>query len=224
MIKRTTLFVPIVALAFALSVIVVPQVVRAEEEDTAQTVAAEDTNERSEKLKQLRDAAAQKRQAALEKLQAQRQLMSDAQKEREAKRNENFKKACQNRHEAYKKRLANVKVRVERHIDTLDKIVLRVDTFVTDKNLTVPDYAALLADAKAKGELVDSVHAALKEKAEAFDCGNSPDEAKAALADFKDAFKQELDALHDYKMAVKDLIKAVKTVANPKQGDSDESN
>jgi len=219
--KHIKVLGPVVVMAFLLSFVAAPRLVFAHQNsDTHESDTAASDMPASEEAKRLelqRKAFEQQRQQSLQKAtelrQADLRKKSAAEQEQDKKKREAFAKGCEQRHENFGNRLGTIRSTVSKHVTTLDSIVTRVDAFKTSKNLTVSNYDALLADAKTKGQIVHDLQAVLKEKAAAFTCGSGPEEAKASLEAYKDAFQQEIDAFKAYKTSVKNLIAAVKTAA-----------
>lgn len=105
----------------------------------------------------------------------------------------------------------NVRDKAESIIDRFDRRVDKIKTFVTDNNLTVPNYDALLQDISTEKANTQQALDALKTAIAAFHCtdSNRRDEAaaiRAAAGDFKVAAKK-------YRQAVRALLEAVKAVA-----------
>ncbi|HSX17249.1 MAG TPA: hypothetical protein VLH86_04060 [Patescibacteria group bacterium] len=229
--KKNRLLIPLLAVAFAVAVFAVPQIARAENDatdssgDTSQS--SDDTSSDGDKTAAgRRTEAEQKRLEAVKAAQERRQeelsKKTAAEQERDKRKQEAFQKACENRRNSFETRLGNIDRHYTNHLATLDKITERVKTFKTDKNLTVANYDALVADVAAKRQAVVDLQATLKQQADAFTCGNDQTVAKANLQVYKDALRQEIDAMKAYRTSVKNLIVAVKTAAAAKEGTSND--
>lgn len=208
--------VPLVMLALLLAFAVVPSAVLAHEGETeSDDTAQQEADETTKKLEEQRREAAEKR--AEEAKEALSKLTENAK--------ERFKKACENRRESYKKRIENIAERSKKHVEVLDKIVERVKSFKEDKNLTVANYDALLEQVETKKLVVENLQETIKTQAEVeFNCerGATLEQVKA----FGDVLHQQIDALKEYKTAVKNLIVAVKTsvdATKTEEGDDNES-
>jgi|GEM_PF-2320031 len=179
--------------------------------DSPNRHAQEQAQEQLKKLQEQRsEAAKQRMEAAREKAKS-----SD---DTETKKNEAFKKACDNRADNFKNRLENIGSRAQTQQQKIDAIVQRVTAFKESKNLDVANYDALLADVNAKKQVVADLVTATQQAGQNFTCGATSDEAKANLATFKDALQQQINAMKDYRTAVKNLIVAVKTAAEAANG------
>lgn len=198
--------VPIILLVLLLGLSVAPRIVLAEDSSTeTDTHSQEQATEAAKKLEEARKEAAEKRAE---------QAKQDQEKETEAdkKAGEVFQKACENRREAFKTRLGNLSEHSQKVVEVMDKIVDRVEAFKTSKNLDVPNYDALVADVNAKKAVVHNLQNVAKADSDQdFNCDRS--HALERVQSFTDILHQQIDALKDYKTAIKNLIVAVKTAA-----------
>jgi|SRR3990167_5442880 len=108
--------------------------------------------------------------------------------------------------EAIMNRMAN---RGQRQIELFSTIATRVETFYTDKQLSVSNYEDLIADISTKKIAAQAAVDDLKDAIPDFQCDTSM--TRGAIANFKDEHKAMREALKAFKTAVKDLIVAVKT-------------
>ena len=169
-----------------------------------ETKAQEQQAEAAKKAAELQAEAAKK---------AEERLKQAAEKRAEAEKKiqEARQKACENRRESFKKRMEGVAERSKKRLEIFDKITERVEAFVKNKNLDVPNYDQLLADVQAKREALHDAHTVAKERADDFDCDKEA--GKTNVLSFKEALSGEIDAFKAYKEALKNLIKAVKAAA-----------
>jgi len=240
--KHARLFIPLLALAVLLAVAGGTHNARAlsgSDDGTASSNSSsgsgsgsdgtddgqEGSSDRIKQLAEQRKEAAEKRAAELKEAQEKRQAAlkqkSESEQEKDRQKQEKFRKACENRTGTFKTRLGNIDTRTQKQLDTMDKIVERVKTFKTNKNLTVDNYDALLADVAAKRQVVVDLHDVLKQQTTSFTCGDDQSQAQANVQTFKDALKQEIDAIKAYRTAIKNLIVAVKTAAQAQEGATD---
>jgi lysyl-tRNA synthetase class II len=166
--------------------------------------ATQDANELMQKLRQQRLDAEKQRLDGLKQ--------AEKNTERSEQRKEAFAKACQNRSNSFAKRMQDISSHAKKQAATLDTINDRLQAFVKDKNLTVPNYDTLLTAVQTQRKVVEDLSGTIVGNAGSFDC-TSNDTAKESLATFKDSLQQAIDALKTYKNDLKALIKAVKTAA-----------
>ena len=122
---------------------------------------------------------------------------------------------CQARQKTVQNIMTRMANRGQKHIEVFSKISDRVQSFYTNKGLSLSNYDALVADVAAKKTAAQAAVDALSAAADDFECQGTPREV--ALA-FKDKLKNEISALKAYRTAVKNLIVGVKSVASS-QGD-----
>lgn len=120
-------------------------------------------------------------------------------------------RACQNREKAINNIMSRIANRGEKQIDVFNKIATRVEKFYADKNLSLSNYDALIADVNAKKTAANDAVDAVKSSSVSFKCdGTDP---KGAAQAFQGKLKNEVAALKAYKTSVKNLIVGVKSVA-----------
>lgn len=164
-----------------------------------------------EKQAEAAKKAAELQAEAAKKAEERQKQATEKQREDEKKLQEARQKACENRRESFKTRMEGIAERSKKRLEVFDKIAERVEAFVKNKNLDVPNYDQLLADVQAKREALHDAHTVAKERADDFDCDK--EEGKTNVLSFKEALSGEIDAFKAYKEALKTLIKAVKTAA-----------
>lgn len=200
---------------FSLSIL--PGIVRADDSiSEADKTAAEQAREQAKKLEERRLEAAKTRQESLktelERHQEDLKKKSEAEREKAKKEQEAFQKKCEGRREGFKTSLEAINERVKKQLATLDKIDDRVEAYVANNNLTVPNYAEDVLAVKTQRALAHSINEATKKTAEGFDCGTDKGNTQAALLSHKDAVLQQVNAIKDYRTALKKLITDVKSV------------
>jgi len=205
-----------VALAFVLTLLMTPYAAWAEDGsgsgDSSSTSSSSGTgtndgteteggqtssSQQIDQLRALRDQAAKQRQENLQKEQESEDQGDASQQEQTKKHNQEFQNACKGRLNEFKRRLTAITSLSQKRSQALDTIVQRLDSFVQDNKLTVPNYDTLKAAVSTQAQLVASLQQTLEGLVTNFSCGTSQDEAKASLASFKDAFTQEIKALQD---------------------------
>jgi hypothetical protein len=106
--------------------------------------------------------------------------------------------------------LSRVSDRGQKQFTLFTTIATRTENFYNNKGKTLSNYDALLADLGAKRDVAQTAVDNLKATSLNFNCGaNDP---KGVASSFKDALKNEISALKDYKTSVKNLIVGVKSV------------
>jgi hypothetical protein len=128
---------------------------------------------------------------------------------------------CERREQKVQNIMARISDRGDKHLDVFTKISDRVQTFYTDKNLTVANYDELVANVDKKKQAAEAQVAAIREASVEFNC-DSEDPKGVAWA-FKDDMKAQVAALKEYRTAVKDLLVAVKKSLGEAEGSESES-
>lgn len=222
--KKVTLLLPIAVLVMALAVGTRVLAQDGQNDNSAETeatqTATQQANEQAQKLaEQLREAQ-QKRaeqqqkdaEARTEALQKQSEAVREQEKQAAEKKKEEFQKACETRRENFKTRMESVTESVKTRTKSMNAIVDRIKAFVKNNNLTVPNYAALLAAVQTQSQLAQSISTTVEKEGDGVDCSDST-AAKNSVAAFKDAVGQDVSALQAFKTAVVNLITAVRTAA-----------
>ncbi len=122
---------------------------------------------------------------------------------------------CETRQGAIKNRMRNLLALVANMEEKFDSIAARVQKYYTDKVLptgkTVANYDALVADIQTKKAAVDTAAAEAKTASENFNC--NADNPKDLYTTFRTNMQTTKTALHNYRLAIKNLIVAVKGVS-----------
>lgn len=219
----TLLFVAVLMAAL------VPFSARAEETSTQQTTeqakqletqrleaekkAKERAREQEKRLIEQREQAQAERDERLKKeKETARELSNKAKTELEQRKGA-FLKACQAKREAFGTHLRNVASGLQKYVASLEAITTRIEDFVQAKNLSVDNYDSLLAAVKTQQALLESMRGQAQQAAEDFICTGEKTEVQNGFSSYHDVAKQQLEALKNYKSALKELIKAVKAAA-----------
>ena len=141
---------------------------------------------------------------------------AQAAKERRAEVKERLEgrklQACQNREKAITNIMARIGNRGEKQIDVFNKIAERTQKFYIDKQLSLSNYEALVAEVSAKKAAAQAAVELVKSTSVEFNCeGDNP---KGAADSFKQLMRDQNDALKAYKTSVKNLIVGVKSARN----------
>lgn len=118
-------------------------------------------------------------------------------------------KNCQTREKAINNIMGRIATRGEKHIGVFNKIAERTQAFYVSKGLSVSNYAELVAAVNTKKAAAESAVAAVKATSVEFKCDGSDPHGAGQV--FKENLRKEKAALKEYKTAVKNLIRAVKS-------------
>lgn len=114
------------------------------------------------------------------------------------------------KHEAkIKEKMANVSARGQKHLEVFTKIADRTDAFYASKERPVADYEKLAAEVEAKKKAAEAAILETSDAALAFSCDAA--DPKASVKEFKNLAAAQVQALKDYRTAIKNLIVAVKS-------------
>ena len=116
---------------------------------------------------------------------------------------------CQKHENTITERFKKMSSSGEKQLAVFDKIFERVKAFKTEKNLTVSNYDQLVQVVSDKQKLATAYMHELSTTTSSFGC--SKDDPKGVSGQFKDKLKAQIQALKDYKTALKNLIVAVKS-------------
>ncbi|MBA3757550.1 hypothetical protein H0X09_01680 [Candidatus Saccharibacteria bacterium] len=129
--------------------------------------------------------------------------------QRKAKLDANKLRVCEKREASINKIMQRIATRGEKQIGVFNKISERTQAFYVKKERTLSNYDALVADVNAKKVAAETALAEIKATIVDFKCDGTDPHGKSQL--FKDNLKKEIAALKDYKTAVKNLIRGVKS-------------
>jgi hypothetical protein len=146
------------------------------------------------------------------------QFRSQAKTELDAKKSqvkehtqEQRQKSCEGRKTNLTKRMANAVTNAQNHKAVFDKIYTRVKTFHDTKNLDVPNYAVLTANADTAQANAAASITALQQLDVNVDCTSQT--VADSVSAFQQAVKNARDSLKTYRASITELIKAVKAVS-----------
>lgn len=126
-----------------------------------------------------------------------------------AQRHENV---CEHRQKAVNLRNGRIKAVMQKHLDFMDTIFERVQTFVNSKELEVEDYEDLIdAVRMAQAEARTAVDEFVDNRPPTLDC-----EDETVIDDIRpmrNSVAQTVKALKSYRQALQELLQAVKTAA-----------
>lgn len=143
-------------------------------------------------------------------------MRSNAQKEVEQKRESRGKKAandkkskleCENRQKAINEKFVAVNKAAENYLNTLNTVFGAVQTYQGQKNLPLANYQELVAAATDKQAAAVPAVNLLKTAAQTIDCNKS--DVVVKLSTVRDVIKDTRQALHEYRMAIKDIVFAL---------------
>ncbi len=123
------------------------------------------------------------------------------------KTHEERQKSCEARKSGLTNRMNNKVAHAEKHKTTFDNIFTRVKKFHDEKNLNTPDYDALVAKVNTAQADAASNIAALKALDVSIDC--TQPKVADSVSSFREAVNATRESLKNYRIALKDLIKAV---------------
>jgi hypothetical protein len=131
------------------------------------------------------------------------------------------KKSCEARAANIKKRADNYATAAQRHLSVFNKIFTRVQDFQTKKNLSVANYDELVATATAKQTAAQAAVDALKSADVTIDCTQA--DPASAVANLKEATSNARTALHEFRLAIKDVVVALKGASTAQTDDTDKT-
>lgn len=181
---RTKVIAGVAVMAFALSLPVAVQ---------AQTAPSEPPNR-----------SAQERQTTVQERAAERKAATQTRLQ-DAKL-----RSCEAREKAVTSIMKRMAERGEKQLALFTTISDRVQAFYSQKGNTLADYDALLAEVEAKKAAATTAVESVAAQSTGFSCDS--DDPRGFVDTFKQAQREKLQALKDYKTAVKNLIVGVKSV------------
>jgi hypothetical protein len=127
-------------------------------------------------------------------------------------------KVCENRHKAISNIMGRIADRGQKQLDLFSTIATRTETFYTNKGKTLSNYDALVAAVNAKKAAAQTTVDSTKADSTGFTCDSA--DPQGSISQFKTDLKSEIQALKDYKTAVKNLIVGVKSVQSTTSTDN----
>lgn len=119
------------------------------------------------------------------------------------------KKACENNITTINRLKEKMDERRQTVLERISKISDAIQSFYTEKQLTVTNYDELVAKVSAAKTVAESA-LQLQQQIPTIDC--SGDHPRVAVSDFKEKRSSAIDAIKAYRDAVKELVRAVKAV------------
>jgi hypothetical protein len=168
---------------------------------TSDTSESGDDSLRSRAQKLLSD----KRQNRLERTQAQRQ------------------KACEQHQDGIDNRFATLGDKADRFLQHFNEVFTKVQAYQANKQLTVADYDALVADVTAKQTAATTAVATLKSlSGTKIDC--TVTDPATSVAAVKEAAQDARTALQAYRASLKNLVKALQAAKDTDNSATSETN
>jgi predicted transcriptional regulator len=121
------------------------------------------------------------------------------------------KKVCEAHQTQINTLMNNMDKRRQNAFERIGSVSDAVQAYVTKNNLTVPNYADLVAKVDAAKTIAQTAMDAQQNTPE-FDC--SGEHPRADVTDFKSKRSDSIDAMKAYREAVRALVQAVKAVAD----------
>ena len=131
--------------------------------------------------------------------------------------NEIKKKICEKHESKINDLITRMNANREKAFDRISQVSEAVQSYYADKNLSVADYTDLVAAVEAAKDAAKEALTA-QQSAPKLRCdGDAP---KADMSEFRTKHSDSIDALKEYRSAVKALVKAIKEAANDSEGDA----
>lgn len=137
---------------------------------------------------------------------------------RREKLDDKKKVLCESRQTIVNKSMGDVVTRSQSHFDRITEVYNKTTKFYTDKNLTVSNYAALVAKVEAAKIAASTAD---KNLAAAPKLSCESDGPKADMQAFRNKRLDKVEALGAYRDAVKALVKAVRDAARTTEAATD---
>lgn len=138
-------------------------------------------------------------------------LLAAERHDKKGKSVEQRQKSCEARKESLVKRGTNYGRNASKHLEVFNSIYAKVQAFQDKKKLDVGNYDALKADVDAKKATAEAAVKALNEFDVSIDC--SAQDPAASVATLKTTVSNTRNALHEYRLAIKNLVVALENAA-----------
>lgn len=219
LIKRNIVLLAVVAAAFAVTAPLGLQHVSARDgADDMVAQTAQPTTDDSPEDETGDDAPRLVRTRVLE---LEDKAKTEVEKRREGRKElaeDKRKLVCENRQAAIENKLAAFNQAADKHLAKLDGVFVKLQDYQKVSNVPVANFDELVAAATEKQTAAKEAVDALKLIAVDVDCSNPDTVVK--LSTVREAAKVTRTALHDYRMALKDIVVAL---AQAKDGGEDDS-
>lgn len=121
-------------------------------------------------------------------------------------------KACEARKASIMTRAENYERNADKHLGVFDKIYDKVLEFKETKNLDAENFTELKATVDAKKAAAETAIKALGDSSVEIDC--TADDPATTVATLKTAVKTARAALHEYRVAIKDMVVALQSASD----------
>lgn len=118
--------------------------------------------------------------------------------------------ACQRREPAIRSIMATTTARSERQLIVFTQIAERTKKFYEQRGHKAQDYDALIQEVAMRRVLVEDAVEATKQAGHTFQCEG--DHPKADIVSFTDQIHLQQQLMNDYRISIKNLIQAVRSV------------
>lgn len=170
------------------------------DEGTGGSISGE---EREQRIQERQQAREERREVAREKLDAAK------------------KKVCEARQNRINTTMQNVVNRSDRHLDYITKVAVRTQSFYPKSGVTLANYDELVATINEKKAAAEAAIVTVQSKA-SFSCDSEG--PKADIQDFRNHRLGKVEAMREYRTAVRALIDAIKAELEPAAGEEDTTN
>lgn len=126
-------------------------------------------------------------------------------------------KSCEVHENVINRIMGRISDRGQRRLNVYTTIAGRVEDFYAKSGKTLGNYDSLVSEVNAKKDSAQAAVDMVKADKVDFKCDGS--DPKGVASSFKSDLKIELEALHGYRLAIKDLIVGVKSVQGDNGGD-----
>ncbi len=220
LIKRNIVLLAVVAAAFAVTAPFGLQHVSARDgaDDTVTQMTTTPQTETEKPDDSVTNKTELERHVSDLKIAGQREVERERQKKnRETMKEEKRKLVCENKQNAINHKLAAFTQAADRHLARLDDTFAKVQVYQTANNLPVANYDELVAAATDKKQAAVDAVAVLKVVAVGVDCADPTTVLK--LSTVREAAKAAKQALHEYRMAIKEIVVALVQAKDDSAGD-----
>lgn len=183
--------------------VLVPMSVQAREGQEQTDDTDHSINSRAQEARQKLD---ERREEQKQKLTEKKEEKKEAAKTR---LEETKLKVCQNRQKSITNIMSRIGDRGQKQLDLFSTITERAEKFYADKGYNVENYEQLVADVAAKKAAAEAALQSLSSMSSTFDCEG--DDPRAAIEAYHESRKAKIQALKEYKTAVKNLIVGIKS-------------
>jgi len=116
---------------------------------------------------------------------------------------------CQNREMAINNIMTRTGDRGQKQINVIESIQQKVQSFYSEKNISIDNYESLTSNIEAKKQVAITAMNQVQTMKGTFSCGT--DNPKGVATQFKSQASIQLGAIKEYKESVHELVVAIKT-------------